>query len=98
MTRKSEGRRKRLHECFFQYVSFCKSPTFLSKDSPSGRSPGGFLTSGQMMTGLLVGAGVGVLVLIRTNKHQAENLRVIAALYGSGVAWGLLIDLLGITF
>ena len=41
-----EGRRKRLHECFFQYVSFCKS-TFLSEDSPSGRSPGGFLTSGQ---------------------------------------------------
>ena len=58
----------------------------------------GLLTTGQMMAGLLVGAGVGILVLIRTNRHQAENLRVIAALYGSGVAWGLLIDLIGITF
>ena len=50
------------------------------------------------MSGLLVSAGVGILVLVRTNRHQAENLRVIAALYGSGVCWGLLIDALGITF
>ena len=58
----------------------------------------GMLTAGQLMAGLLVSAGVGVLVLIRTNRHQAENVRVIAALYASGVAWGLLIDILGITF
>ena len=56
------------------------------------------LTPGQLLAGLLVSAGVGILVLIRTNRHQAENARVIAALYASGVAWGLLIDLLGITF
>ena len=58
----------------------------------------GMLTPGQLLAGLLVSAGVGTLVLIRTNRHQAENARVIAALYASGVAWGLLIDLLGITF
>lgn len=58
----------------------------------------GLLTSGQMMTGLLVGAGVGILVLVRTNRHRYENARVIAALYAAGVAWGLIIDLLGITF
>lgn len=58
----------------------------------------GMLTPGQLLAGLLVSAGVGILVLIRTNRHQAENARVIAALYASGVAWGLLIDLLGITF
>ncbi len=58
----------------------------------------GMLTPGQMMTGLLVGAGVGILVLIRTNRHQSENAKVIGVLYASGVAWGLLIDLLGITF
>lgn len=58
----------------------------------------GLLTAGQMMAGLLVGAGVGVIVLIRTNRHQAENLRVISVLYLAGAAWGLLIDLLGITF
>ena len=58
----------------------------------------GLLTAGQMMAGLLVGAGVGVIVLIRTNRHQAENFRVISVLYLAGAAWGLLIDLLGITF
>ena len=58
----------------------------------------GLLTAGQMMAGLLVGAGVGLLVLVRTNRHHAENMRVIAALYGAGILWGLLIDLLGITF
>lgn len=58
----------------------------------------GLLTAGQMMTGLLVGAGVGILVLIRTNRHPGENAKVIGVLYASGVAWGLLIDLLGITF
>lgn len=58
----------------------------------------GLLTPGQLMAGLLVGAGVGVLVLIRTNRHRAENCRVLSALYLSGVAWGILIDFLGITF
>ncbi len=58
----------------------------------------GLLTAGQLMTGLLVGAGVGLLVLIRTNRHQFENAKVIACLYGAGVLWGLLIDAIGITF
>lgn len=58
----------------------------------------GLLTAGQMMAGLLVSAGVGILVLVRTNRHQSENLRVIGVLYASGVAWGLLIDAVGITF
>ena len=58
----------------------------------------GLLTTGQMMAGLLVGAGVGILVLIRTNRHLFENLRVIAALYIIGIAWGLIIDLFNITF
>lgn len=58
----------------------------------------GLLTAGQMMAGLLVGAGVGVIVLVRTNRHQAENFRIIAVLYLAGSLWGLLTDLLGITF
>ena len=58
----------------------------------------GLLTAGQMMTGLLVGAGVGILVLARTNRHRGENIKVIAALYLSGVVWGILIDILSITF
>ena len=58
----------------------------------------GLITAGQMLTGLLVGAGVGILVLVRTNGHRAENIRIIAALYISGVIWGILVDMVGITF
>ncbi|MDD3278349.1 MAG: putative manganese transporter [Lachnospiraceae bacterium] len=56
----------------------------------------GVLGLGQMMAGLLVGAGVGILVLCRTNKNAKENLSIIALLYGTGVIWGILIELTGI--
>ena len=58
----------------------------------------GLLTSGQLMSGLLVGAGVGLLVLVRTNNKTRENAKVIGVLLALGIAWGILIDLLGITF
>ena len=50
------------------------------------------------MSGLLVGAGVGLLVLVRTNNKTRENAKVIGVLLALGIAWGILIDLLGITF
>ena len=58
----------------------------------------GLLTAGQLMSGLLVGAGVGILVLARTNHHPKENAAVIGTLWILGVAWGILIDLAGVTF
>lgn len=58
----------------------------------------GLLTSGQLLSGLLVGAGVGLLVLVRTNNKKKENAQVIGALLGLGIFWGILIDILGITF
>ena len=58
----------------------------------------GILNAGQMMAGLLVGAGVGLLVLFRTNDHPNENLRITIILYSLGVFWGLLIEYLGIVF
>ncbi len=58
----------------------------------------GMLGAGQMMTGLLVGAGVGLLVLFRTNSHPKENLKITALLYAIGVFWGLVMELFGITF
>ena len=58
----------------------------------------GILGLGQLMAGLLVGAGVGLLVLFRTNRHMSENLKILGMLYGLGVAWGLMIHLLGISF
>ena len=58
----------------------------------------GILTAGQMMSGLLVGAGVGLLVLVRTNRRPKENIWIITTLYFLGVFWGLIIDLFGVTF
>lgn len=54
--------------------------------------------AGEMMAGLLVNAGVGILVLLRLNKNQKQNARIIGVLYGIGVFWGVVIDALGITF
>ena len=58
----------------------------------------GLITSGQLMAGLLTGAGVGLLVLFRTNRHHRENFAVLATLFALGVIWGIAIDLAGITF
>ena len=58
----------------------------------------GLLTCGQLMAGLLVGAGVGLLVLFRTNNHHRENIAITASLLVLGIGWGILIDMLGIVF
>lgn len=58
----------------------------------------GLLGAGQMMGGLLVSCGVGLLVLFRTNQKLKENLKITAALYVTGVLWGLLIEGMGVTF
>lgn len=52
----------------------------------------GVIGLGSMMTGLLVGAGVGLLVLFRINHHRKENFRVLGLLYGIGVAAGIVIE------
>lgn len=59
----------------------------------------GLLGAGDMMAGLLVSAGVGLLVLYRTNhRHLRENIRITGVLYFFGAAWGLLIEFAGIRF
>lgn len=59
----------------------------------------GMLGAGQMMAGLLVSAGVGLLVLFRTNDHHPkENVKILCMLYVIGVFWGFLFEALGITF
>ena len=58
----------------------------------------GIIGAGPMMSGLLVSAGMGLLVLFEENKHMKENLMVTGILLGSGIAWGCLIEFLGITF
>lgn len=55
----------------------------------------GAMSFGAMMSGLLVGAGVGILVLCRVNHNKKENLKIIGLLYGIGVAAGIVIELAG---
>jgi uncharacterized membrane protein AbrB (regulator of aidB expression) len=58
---------------------------------------GGALPLGAMLSGLLVGSGVGILVLFRTNHRAKENLFFVLALLGIGVLFGLLFDLMGLS-
>ncbi|MGN0072606.1 MAG: putative manganese transporter [Coriobacteriales bacterium] len=56
----------------------------------------GALAGGAMMSGLLVNAGVGLIVLMRTNNDSRENLRICGIMLLVGIACGLLVELLGI--
>jgi len=52
----------------------------------------GAMHFGALMSGLLTGAGVGVLVLFRTNKNWKENVKIVSVLYVLGVVAGILIQ------
>lgn len=50
-----------------------------------------------MLSGLLVGAGVGLAVLFKTNKGIKENLKIVGLLYAIGVISGIILELVGFT-
>ena len=54
----------------------------------------GVLSAGALLSGLLVGAGVGVLVLFRVNRPLKDSLRLLALLFIVGVGVGILFDAL----
>lgn len=54
----------------------------------------GLITAGTMMAGLFSGAGVGVLVLFKVNKHIKTNLFILLTLVCIGLLFGLVFDLL----
>lgn len=54
--------------------------------------------AGAMMSGLLVNAGIGLLVLARLNRDKKQNLSIIGVLYCLGVFWGVVIEMMGIVF
>ena len=58
----------------------------------------GAMSAGAMMSGLLVGAGVGLLVLFRTNRSLKESLYLTGILYACGVLGGLAVTFLQIRF
>ena len=57
----------------------------------------GLITLGTMMSGLLVGAGIGLMVLFRVNPEKKANINTALLLFLIGTISGLLIDVLGIT-
>ena len=54
------------------------------------------ISFGAMISGLLVGAGVGILILFRSNKDIKENLKIICILLFSGIIPGIIIDFIGL--
>ena len=54
----------------------------------------GSLSFGAAVAGLCTGAGVGLAVLFKYNRHLKENLLLAGILYGSAVATGLVCGLL----
>ena len=70
----------------------CASSVIMTEIYISGLSSFGFLVSG-----LLTGAGVGLLILFKTNKNIKENIMIVCILYLIGVIVGYLIDLIGIS-
>ncbi len=71
----------------------CSSSVIITKLYLSGA-----MGLGAMMAGLLVNSGVGVLILFRVNRNLKENFKILGILYGTGVAAGIIISFLGITF
>ena len=58
----------------------------------------GAINAGAMISGLLVSCGVGLLVLVRTNRSGLQNACIIAALWACGVIGGLVVNALGMQF
>ena len=56
----------------------------------------GVISAGAMLSGLLVGAGTGLLVLLRVNRHHRENARFILILFLVGALSGFVLDLVGL--
>ena len=52
----------------------------------------GVISIGATMSGLLVGAGAGLIVLFKENRDIKENIKIVALLYAIGVACGIIID------
>ena len=54
------------------------------------------ISAATMISGLLVGAGVGLAVLVKTNKGIKQNLKITALLYVIGVVSGIVIEIINI--
>lgn len=55
------------------------------------------ISASSLIAGLLVNAGVGLLVLFKTNKNLKENLQIVFILYTVGVLSGIIFEFIGLT-
>jgi len=46
-----------------------------------------------LISGVAVNAGVGLLVLFKTNKNLKENLKIVGLLYTIGVLAGIILEI-----
>jgi hypothetical protein len=53
----------------------------------------GVISSGALLSGLMVNAGIGLAILFRNNRPIKDSLRVLAILFCISVFCGILIDL-----
>ena len=54
------------------------------------------ISGASLIAGLLTGAGVGLIILFRTNKKIKENIAIVGLLYVIGVFSGIILQLIGI--
>ena len=52
----------------------------------------GALSFGSCIAGLCTGAGVGLLILFRTNRRYKENFAIMGVMYAAAVISGLIIN------
>lgn len=55
----------------------------------------GVISFSSVIAGLCTGAGAGLVVLFKMNRNRKENIKILILLYGTGVAAGLFLNLLG---
>ena len=53
----------------------------------------GVISSGALLSGLMVNAGVGLAILFRNNRPIKDSFRIVGILFGISVICGILIDL-----
>ncbi len=56
----------------------------------------GVINGATLIAGVLVNAGVGLIVLFRVNKHIKQNIQIIGILYAIGVVSGIVLQLIGL--
>ena len=54
------------------------------------------ISGASLVAGLLTGAGVGLIILFRTNKNIKENIAIVGLLYAIGVFSGIVLQFIGI--